>query len=55
MVTGKMKVCNANYGYNGYNGWAGLASINVNSNGHITQGTAKMNDSYTIPHKEVTT
>ena len=43
VVTGKMKVCNASYGFNG---WAGLASINLDSNGHITQGTAKMNDSY---------
>jgi len=42
-VTGKMKVCNADYGFNG---WAGLASINLDSNGHIIQGTAKMNDSY---------
>ena len=42
-VTGKMKVCNASYGYNG---WAGIASINLDSNGHISLGTAKMNDSY---------
>jgi hypothetical protein len=42
-VTGKMKVCNASYGFNG---WAGLASINLDSNGHISQGVAKMNDSY---------
>jgi len=41
--TGKMKVCNAGYGYNG---WAGLASINIDSNGHIVKGVAKMNDSY---------
>jgi hypothetical protein len=42
-VSGKMRVCNASYGNNG---WLGLASINIDSNGHITQGTAKMNDSY---------
>lgn len=42
-VTGQMRVCNASYGQNG---WLGLASINIDSNGHITQGTAKMNDSY---------
>lgn len=42
-VSGQMRVCNASYGYNG---WLGLASINIDSNGHITQGTAKMNDSY---------
>lgn len=43
MVAGKMRVCNASYGFNG---WLGLASINIDSNHHITQGTAKMNDSY---------
>ncbi|QSX37840.1 hypothetical protein [Shewanella sedimentimangrovi] len=43
MVTGHMRVCNAAYGYNG---WLGLASINLDSSGHIIKGTAKMNDSY---------
>jgi reprolysin-like metallo-peptidase family M12B len=43
MVTGQMRVCNQAYGNNG---WLGLASINLSSDGHITQGTAKMNDSY---------
>lgn len=43
MVSGQMRVCNASYGFNG---WLGLASINIDSNSHITQGTAKMNDSY---------
>lgn len=42
-VAGKIRVCNAAYGSNG---WLGLASINLDSNGHISQGTAKMNDSY---------
>lgn len=42
-VTGQMRVCNASYGNNG---WLGLASINLDSSGHITKGTAKMNDSY---------
>jgi len=42
-VAGKIRVCNASYGRNG---WLGLASININGD-HITQGTAKMNDSYT--------
>jgi len=42
-VSGKIRVCNASYGSNG---WLGLASINIDSNSHITQGTAKMNDSY---------
>jgi len=38
---GRIEVCNAAYGKNG---WLGLASISL-SGGHITQGTAKMNDS----------
>ena len=42
MVAGTTQVCNASYGNNG---WLGLASININGN-HITQGTAKMNDTY---------
>ncbi len=42
MVPGTVQVCNGNYGKNG---WLGLASINI-SGGHITQGSAKMNDSY---------
>jgi hypothetical protein len=42
-TSGKIRVCNAAYGNNG---WLGLASINVDSSGHITKGTAKMNDSY---------
>jgi hypothetical protein len=44
--TGKMRVCNDSYGFNG---WAGLASINIENVGghsHIIKGTAKMNDSY---------
>ena len=42
-VVGKIRSCNAAYGNNG---WLGLASINI-SGDHITQGTSKMNDSYT--------
>ena len=41
-VSGKIRSCNAAYGNNG---WLGLASINI-SGDHITQGTSKMNDSY---------
>lgn len=41
-VAGKVRACNANYGLNG---WLGLAQIWA-SGSHITQGTAKMNDSY---------
>lgn len=43
MVSGQMRVCNATYGFNG---WLGLATIGIDSNGHIDQGAAKMNDSY---------
>lgn len=42
MVKGTTQVCNSKYGNNG---WLGLASINI-SGEHITQGSAKMNDSY---------
>lgn len=41
--SGKIRVCNYTYGSTG---WLGLASINLDSQGHISQGTAKMNDSY---------
>ena len=41
-VSGRVEVCNGNYGQNG---WLGLAQIWL-SNGHIVQGTTKMNDSY---------
>jgi len=44
-VAGKIRVCNAAYGNNG---WLGLASINIDSQGHITRGTAKVNDSYAM-------
>ncbi len=42
MVAGTVQVCNGTYGSNG---WLGLASINI-SGLHITQGSAKMNDTY---------
>jgi len=41
-IKGKVHACNATYGFNG---WLGLAQIWA-SGSHITQGTAKMNDSY---------
>lgn len=41
-VTGKVRACNANYGFNG---WLGMAQIWL-SGSHIAKGTAKMNDSY---------
>ncbi len=43
MPTGAIRVCNAAYGNNG---WAGLASINLSDGTHISQGSAKMNDTY---------
>lgn len=41
-VSGKVRACNAAYGNNG---WLGVAQIWA-SGSHITQGTAKMNDTY---------
>lgn len=43
MRLGTVQVCNNTYGNNG---WLGLASINLTGGTHITQGTAKMNDTY---------
>ncbi len=43
MVAGTTQVCNGSYGNNG---WLGLASIYVTGGVHITQGSAKMNDTY---------
>lgn len=43
MVAGTTQVCNGAYGFNG---WLGLASINITGGVHITQSSAKMNDSY---------
>ncbi len=42
-TSGRVEVCSAAYGNNG---WLGLASISITGGTHITQGTAKMNDSY---------
>lgn len=42
-VQGTVQVCNGTYGQNG---WLGLASISISGGTHITQGTAKMNDTY---------
>ena len=43
MVKGTTQVCNGKYGNNG---WLGLATINIVNSVHITQGSAKMNDTY---------
>lgn len=42
-VSGKIRACNYTYGNNG---WLGIAQIWVNSAGHITQATTKVNDTY---------
>lgn len=42
-TSGRVEVCNGAYGNNG---WLGVAQIWVTSSGHITRGTAKMNDTY---------
>jgi hypothetical protein len=42
-ISGKVRSCNANYGFNG---WLGLAQIWISNGVHIVQGIAKMNDSY---------
>ena len=43
MVAGTTQVCNRRYGNNG---WLGMASIYITGGTHITQGSAKMNDTY---------
>ena len=47
-VKGKVHACNYTYGING---WLGLAQIWVRGV-HITQGTAKMNDTYLASYSE---
>ena len=42
-VSGKVKVCNGSYGFNG---WLGIATITITGGVHITSGTTKVNDSY---------
>ncbi len=43
MAAGTTQVCNGAYGNNG---WLGLASISITGGTHITQGIAKLNDTY---------
>jgi hypothetical protein len=40
---GTVRICNLGYGNNG---WLGLAGISIDSNGHITTGYTKLNDTY---------
>src|SRR5687768_2683013 len=42
-TAGRIEVCNAGYGANG---WLGIAQIWITGGQHITQGVAKMNDTY---------
>ena len=48
MISGRVVVCNYTYGNNG---WLGLASINL-SGTHITQGSVKLNESYSMNSAE---
>jgi hypothetical protein len=41
--SGRIRVCDQSYGFNG---WLGIASIWVDGSNHITQATTKLNDSY---------
>lgn len=49
-TSGRVEVCNAGYGDTG---WLGIAEISVSADGHIVQGTARMNDSYLATYPEV--
>jgi len=41
--TGRVRICNLAYGQTG---WLGIAGISLDSNGHITSGYTKLNDTY---------
>jgi hypothetical protein len=47
---GRVEVCNGRYGNTG---WSGIATIWIASGGHITQGNARMNDTYMAGLPEV--
>jgi hypothetical protein len=42
-ISGQVLVCNDSYGQRG---WLGIASITLDTKGHITSGTTKLNDTY---------
>lgn len=42
-TSGRIEVCNASYGNTG---WLGIAQISITGGEHITQGIAKLNDTY---------
>jgi hypothetical protein len=41
--TGTVRICNLEYGNTG---WLGIAGISIDTNGHITTGYTKLNDTY---------
>lgn len=41
--TGQIRICNQSYGNTG---WLGIAGISIDTNGHITTGYTKLNDTY---------
>ncbi len=41
--SGRVRICNLAYGQNG---WLGIAGISIDSDGHITTGYTKLNDTY---------
>lgn len=43
---GTVRICNLEYGNTG---WLGIAGISIDSNGHITTGYTKLNDTYYYP------
>lgn len=43
MVQGKVRICNGEYGTTG---WLGLATVGVDSTGHVDRGITRINDSY---------
>jgi len=43
MVQGKVRICNGAYGTTG---WLGLATVGVDSTGHVDRGVTRINDSY---------
>jgi hypothetical protein len=43
--SGTVRICNLAYGQTG---WLGIAGISIYSNGHITTGYTKLNDSYFV-------
>ena len=44
MVSGKIRVCNYTYGTG--TGWLGLATVGIDTSGHIDMGVAMLNDSF---------